>query len=283
LPEVRAARKSPGKPEVRERETGGGAPVILTIGHSTRPIDEFVQLLQQHGVELLADIRTIPRSRHNPQFNSEALAKSLARAGIEYAHLKELGGLRRPRPDSINMGWRNASFRGYADYMQTPEFEQALERLLRLCAQRRCAVMCAEAVPWRCHRSLLADALLARGIGAEHIISGSRREAHRFTPFARVERQRVLYPKEPANEEPQKAKAGSRSKPAAAAQAELKFDEGVSMPRKRGKRKFTAATEARRRARLASGSPPAERVIPDKRHKSPKHKKALNDSAEISE
>ena len=132
---MRAARKSQGKPEVGEREPGGWAPAILTIGHSTRPIDEFVQLLQQHGVERLVDIRTIPRSRHNPQFNSEALAKSLARAGIEYAHLKELGGLRRPRPDSINMGWRNASFRGYADYMQTPEFEQALQRLLRLCAR----------------------------------------------------------------------------------------------------------------------------------------------------
>ena len=272
---MHAARKSPAKSEVREREPGGVAPKILTIGHSTRPIDEFIALLQQNGVERLVDIRTIPRSRHNPQFNSEALAKSLSREGIEYAHLKELGGLRHPRPDSINMGWRNASFRGYADYMQTPEFEEALQRLLRLCEQKRCAVMCAEAVPWRCHRSLVADALLARGIAVEHIMSGNRREAHSLTPFARVEEQRVLYPKESA-----KAQAGSRSKPAAA-QAELKFDEGVSMPRKRGKRKFTAATEARRRARLAAGSPPAERVIPDKRRRLPKHKKVLEDFTEI--
>jgi hypothetical protein len=273
---MQATRKSPGKGAVRERELSDGAvPVILTIGHSTRPMDEFMALLQQHGVERLVDIRTIPRSRHNPQFNSEALAKSLYREGIEYAHLKELGGLRHPRPDSINMGWRNASFRGYADYMQTPEFEEALQRLLRLCERKRCAVMCAEAVPWRCHRSLVADALLARGIAVEHIMSGSRREAHSLTPFARVERQRVLYPKESA-----KAQAGSRSKPAAA-QAELKFDKGVSMPRKRGKRKFTAATEARRRARLAAGSPPAERVIPDKRRRPPKHKKVLEDFTEI--
>ncbi len=278
---MHAARKSSGKSEVREREPGGVAPEILTIGHSTRPIDEFIALLQQNGVERLVDIRTIPRSRHNPQFNSEALANSLHREGIEYAHLKELGGLRHPRPDSINMGWRNASFRGYADYMQTPEFEEALQGLLRQCEQKRCAVMCAEAVPWRCHRSLVADALLARGIAVEHIMSGSRREAHGLTPFARVEKQRVLYPKESAKEEPPKAKAGSRSKPAAVAQAELKFDEGVSMPRKKGKRKFTAATEARRRARLAAGSPPAERVIPDKRRKPVKHKKVLEDFTEI--
>jgi hypothetical protein len=274
---MHAARKSPDKAQVREREpSAGAAPVILTIGHSTRPIDEFIALLQQHGVERLVDIRTIPRSRHNPQFNSETLAKSLARAGIEYAHLKELGGLRRARHDSINMGWWNASFRGYADYMQTPEFEEALQRLLRLCEQKRCAVMCAEAVPWRCHRSLVADALLARGIAVEHIMSGSRRDAHSLTPFARVEKQRVFYPKESAE-----AEAGSPSKPAAAAQAELKFDEGGSMPRKKGKRKFTAATEARRRARLAAGSPPAERVIPDKRRKPAKHKKVLEDFTEI--
>jgi uncharacterized protein DUF488 len=279
---MHATRKSPAKAEVRERKpSDSAAPVILTIGHSTRPIDEFIALLQQHGVERLVDIRTIPRSRHNPQFNSEALAKSLACAGIEYAHLKELGGLRHPRPDSINMGWRNASFRGYADYMQTPEFQEALQRLLRLCEEKRCAVMCAEAVPWRCHRSLLADALLARGIAAEHIMSGSRRDAHSLTPFARVEKQRVFYPKELAKEEPPKTEAGSRSKPAAKMQAELKFDEGPSMPRKKGMRKFTAATEARRRARLAAGTPPAERVIPDKRRKPAKHKKVLEDFTEI--
>jgi uncharacterized protein (DUF488 family) len=176
------------------KPSGGRAPLILTIGHSTRPIDQFIELLRQHGVERLADIRTIPRSRHNPQFNGDALAKSLEREGIAYTHLQELGGLRHPRRDSINTGWRNASFRGYADYMQTDEFEQALGRLLQLCAEKRCAVMCAEAVPWRCHRSLLADALLAHGVSVEHILSGSRRDVHNLTPFARIQDQRVVYP-----------------------------------------------------------------------------------------
>jgi hypothetical protein len=276
---VHAARKSPDKLAPGSLESGKGVRrVILTIGHSTRPIDEFIELLQQNGVERLVDIRTIPRSRHNPQFNSEALAKSLEREGIEYAHLKELGGLRRPRPDSVNTGWRNASFRGYADYMQTPEFEEALQRLQRLCTEKGCTVMCAEAVPWRCHRSLVADALLAQGTAVEHIISGSRREAHSLTPFARVENKRILYPKQSSGAVPE-----TRPNKASAAQAELRFDEGGSMPSKPRKRKFTAATEARRRARLAAGSPPAERVIPDKRRKPAKHKKPLKDRAEISD
>jgi uncharacterized protein (DUF488 family) len=170
------------------------APLILTIGHSTRPIAEFLKFLRQHDVERLVDIRTIPRSRRNPQFNGDALAKSLAREGLECAHLKELGGLRRPRPDSVNTGWRNASFRGYADYMQTEEFEEGVRRLLLLSGEVRCALMCAEAVPWRCHRSLLADALVARGIGVEHILSGRRREAHHLTPFAKIANGRVVYP-----------------------------------------------------------------------------------------
>ena len=169
-------------------------PLILTVGHSTRPIKEFVELLRRHGVERLVDIRTIPHSRRNPQFNSEALSKSLERDGISYAHLKELGGLRHPRQDSVNTGWGNASFRGYADYMQTDEFEQAVGRLLHLCAEKRCAVMCAEAVPWRCHRSLLADALAARGIVVEHILTATRRDVHKITPFARIENERASYP-----------------------------------------------------------------------------------------
>ncbi len=193
----------------------GGALPILTIGHSTRPIDEFIELLRQHGVERLVDIRTIPRSRRNPQFNSEALAKSLEDKGIGYVHLKELGGLRHPRPDSINTGWRNDGFRGYADYMQTAEFDEALRRLLELCEGKRCAAMCAEAVPWRCHRSLLADALVARGIPVEHILSGSRRDVHNLTPFARIENGRVTYPE---------SKAARWKKKISAAQAELKFD-----------------------------------------------------------
>jgi len=262
-------QKSPGN----LRSGRGGAQPILTIGHSTHPIDKFIELLRQHGVERLVDIRTIPRSRHNPQFNSEALAKSLGHEGIGYAHLKELGGLRHPRRDSINMGWRNASFRGYADYMQTAEFEQALQQLLELCAEKRCAVMCAEAVPWRCHRSLVADALVARGIAVEHILSGSRRDVHSLTPFGRIENGRVVYPK---------TEAEAPGKKAPAAQAELRFnDSETAMPSKKRKTKFTAAKEARRRARLAAGTPPAERVIPDKRRKPPKHKKSVEDMTEI--
>jgi hypothetical protein len=203
------AQKSSG-----DLRSGGGAPSILTIGHSTRPIDEFIELLRQHGVERLVDIRTIPRSRRNPQFNNEALAKSLEDEGIGYVHLKELGGLRHPRHDSINTGWRNDGFRGYADYMQTAEFEEALRRLLELCEGKRCAAMCAEAVPWRCHRSLLADALVVRGIPVEHILSGSRRDVHSLTPFARIENGQVTYPE---------AKAGAARKRAAATQVELKF------------------------------------------------------------
>lgn len=251
----------------------GGAPAILTIGHSTRSIDEFVELLRQHGVERLVDIRTIPRSRRNPQFNSEALARSLKRESIGYTHIKELGGLRHARKDSINTGWRNASFRGYADYMQTEEFASAVGDLLQLCREKRCAVMCAEAVPWRCHRSLLADALAARGIAVEHILSGTRRDVHNITSFARIENERVTYP-EPRTE--------ARQEKSAAGQAELRFEQSeADMPGKKRKTKFTAAKEARRRARLAAGSPPAERVIPDKRSKAPKHKKPLEDLSEI--
>jgi uncharacterized protein (DUF488 family) len=202
------------KPAGDLRPGSGGAPPILTIGHSTHPIDQFIELLRQHGVERLVDIRTIPRSRRNPQFNREALAKSVEDQGIGYVHLKELGGLRHPRRDSINTGWRNAGFRGYADYMQTAEFEEALRRLLQLCEGKRCAAMCAEAVPWRCHRSLLADALVARGIPVEHILSGSRRNVHSLTPFARIENGRVTYPN---------SKAARMHKKVSAAQAELKF------------------------------------------------------------
>ena len=254
----------------------GGAPPIFTVGHSTRPIDEFIELLRQNGIERLVDIRTIPRSRHNPQFNSEALAKSVANKGISYAHLKELGGLRHPRPVSINTGWRNASFRGYADYMQTAEFEEGLRRLLQLCEGKRCAVMCAEAVPWRCHRSLLADALVARGIPVEHILSGSRRDVHNITPFARIENDRLIYPK---------AEAEAARKRVAATQTALRFENSeAAMPGKRRKTKnFTAAKEARRRARLTAGTPPTERVIPDKRRKPPKHKKPIQELQETPE
>jgi uncharacterized protein (DUF488 family) len=167
---------------------------VLTIGHSTRPLADFLELLSTHGVETVLDIRTIPRSRHNPQFNRETLPKALRRVGIGYMHLKKLGGLRHPRPDSPNAGWRNASFRGFADYMQTPEFEAGLERLNKLTEKKRCALLCAEAVPWRCHRSLVADALTVRKTPVEHILNRSRRQPHALTPFARVHGKRITYP-----------------------------------------------------------------------------------------
>jgi uncharacterized protein (DUF488 family) len=167
---------------------------IFTVGHSTRPIEEFLSLLQVHGVELLVDIRAVPRSRTNPQFNRETLAESLHSAGSEYLHMPALGGLRQARDDSPNSGWKNASFRGYADYMQTPAFARAIDTLINLGAGKQVAIMCAEAVPWRCHRSLVADALIARGIAVEDILAATRRQAHKLTPFARVEGTRVWYP-----------------------------------------------------------------------------------------
>ena len=170
--------------------------VVYTIGHSTRPADEFVALLQAHGVRHLVDVRTIPRSRHNPQYNADALAATLTAAGIDYTQMKSLGGLRRPKPDSVNAGWRNESFRGYADYMQTPEFAAAVDALLALGARQPTAIMCAEAVPWRCHRSLVADALLARGVEADEIVSETKASPHKLTSFAQVEGTTVTYPPE---------------------------------------------------------------------------------------
>lgn len=170
------------------------SPLVLTVGHSTRTIDEFIQLLQAHAVTRVVDVRTVPRSRHNPQFNREQLPVSLRVVGISYVHMPALGGLRRTTAVSVNTGWRNTSFRGYADYMQTPEFRAAIEALIAMAACDRLALMCAEAVPWRCHRSLIADALLVRGIRSEDISSVSRRAVHRLTPFARVRGTRITYP-----------------------------------------------------------------------------------------
>ncbi len=169
---------------------------VFTIGHSTRPIVEFIALLKSHGVKRVIDVRTIPRSRHNPQFNRETLSLSLRAAGIGYTHLKKLGGLRRANPDSINRGWRNASFRGFADYMQTPEFVSGLERALKLATTKPCALMCAEAVPWRCHRSLIADALTVRQVPVEEIVSRTRMQRHKITPFALLRGTRITYPDE---------------------------------------------------------------------------------------
>jgi len=167
---------------------------LLTVGHSNRSLEEFLSLLEAHGVELVADIRSVPRSRHNPQFNREALPESLAAASIGYLHVPGLGGLRHPQKDSINGGWRNASFRGYADYMQTAAFAKALAELLQVAATRRTAIMCAEAVPWRCHRSLVADAFTARGVPVEHIMSNAPASPHKLTPFAHVAGKKVTYP-----------------------------------------------------------------------------------------
>lgn len=167
---------------------------VFTVGHSTRPIVEFIALLDAYGIRRLVDIRTVPRSRHNPQFSADALAESLPAAGIVYTGMQALGGLRRARKDSSNTAWRNASFRGYADYMQTDAFRGALAELIHLSRGERTAIMCAEAVPWRCHRSLVADALNARGIAAVEIFSQTNARLHKLTPFARVEGESVTYP-----------------------------------------------------------------------------------------
>lgn len=168
--------------------------VIYAVGHSTRPIDKFVELLQAHEIKTLVDIRTIPRSRTNPQFNQATFAAELARAGIRYVHMPALGGLRRANKNSQNLGWQNSSFRGFADYMQTGDFEAGLEELLHIGGGSRTAIMCAEGNPFRCHRSLVADALTARGIPVFHISSRKTARPHTMTPFAHIEGTRVSYP-----------------------------------------------------------------------------------------
>jgi len=167
--------------------------VVWTIGHSTRSIEVVAALTHAHGVNTIADVRTVPRSRHNPQWNRETLPEALGRLGLRYVHLPGLGGLRRPQPDSPNTAWVNAGFRGYADYMQTTEFTRSLESLIQL-ARERVAVMCAEAVPWRCHRSLIADALTVRGLRVEHIMTAARSDTHRLSASAHVEGTRITYP-----------------------------------------------------------------------------------------
>jgi uncharacterized protein (DUF488 family) len=206
------------------KQASNAAPLVVrTVGHSTRPIAEFLQLLRSHGIERLVDVRTVPRSRHNPQFNREKLSQSLHAAHIHYSYMPGLGGFRHARRDvanqtaanidpahvnpaqvnsahtgSVNMGWRNASFRGYADYMQTAEFEQHLEELIALALAEKIAVMCAEAVPWRCHRSLIADALTARGIEVREITGANSERLHALTSFAEVHGTRISYPAEAA-------------------------------------------------------------------------------------
>lgn len=168
--------------------------VIFTIGHSTHPIETFIEMLRGSQVERLADIRTIPRSRHNPQFAGEALSESLSQVGIDYVYLPKLGGLRRTSKDSPNKGWRNTSFRGYADHMQTLEFAEGLEELLQLAQEKTTAIMCAEAVPWRCHRSLVADALIVKGVVVKDIMTVTSVKPRKLNPMAVVEGEAITYP-----------------------------------------------------------------------------------------
>lgn len=176
-------------------------PTIFTIGHSTHSIDEFITLLQAHGVKEIVDVRSIPKSRHNPQFNSDILKESLKQAHIRYKHLKKLGGLRHTTKDSINIGWHNTSFRGYADYMGTAEFAEGLETLEKIAEQRETAIMCAEAVPWRCHRSLIADALTKQRWDVFDIMSLKTASKHRLTSFLRVKKGQLIYPEPQVKEE----------------------------------------------------------------------------------
>jgi hypothetical protein len=170
---------------------------LLTIGHSKRSLDEFVSMLRAHGIEQVVDVRRFPGSRRVPQFNRDSLAESLRTQGFAYAHLPSVGGMRKPSPDSRNGAWRNAAFRGYADYMATEEFRSGLGKLMELARAKRTAIMCAEAVPWRCHRSLISDALIARGFEVEDILSEKARSKHELTPFAKISGHDITYPLKP--------------------------------------------------------------------------------------
>lgn len=167
---------------------------VYTVGHSTRTMHEFVSLLNCYSVSLVVDVRTVPRSRHNPQFNKEILPDTLKPYGVRYIHMPEIGGLRHPKRDSINLAWKNMGFRGYADYMQTKEFTDSLLKIMVLARENCLALMCAEALPWRCHRSLISDALVVRHIKVLHIISATNTITHQLTEFAQVEGTKITYP-----------------------------------------------------------------------------------------
>ena len=179
-----------------EEVTSQQKTVVFTIGHSTRPVEEFIEVIRAYGIKKVVDVRTIPKSRHNPQFNKDTLSESLKAVKIGYFHMNGLGGLRHALKDSLNTGWRNASFRGFADYMQSEEFQENLEKLIDEAMKRATVVMCAEAVPWRCHRSLIGDALLVRGVHVRHIISARSSKDHTLTPWAKVEGGKITYPPE---------------------------------------------------------------------------------------
>ena len=182
------------RPDSTSGDIAPEGPLICTIGHSNRPLDAFVDLLQHNEIVRVLDVRTVPRSRHNPQFNQDALPMSLEAVQISYTHLPGLGGLRHARADSPNTGWHNLSFRGYADYMQAAEFAENVDWVASLARNERCVLMCAEAVPWRCHRSMIGDALLVRGVRVEDIIGPKGRRAHVLTAFAHVDGTRITYP-----------------------------------------------------------------------------------------
>lgn len=167
---------------------------IFTIGHSTHPIKEFLELLKAFKIDVVSDVRSIPKSRHNPQFNSVDLENSLKTTGMEYVHMSGLGGLRHTSKNSVNTAWQNTSFRGYADYMQTSDFKNNLGKLADLARQRVVVIMCSEALPWRCHRSLISDALLVHGFAVEHIMSRRITKPHQMTPWAKVEGDTITYP-----------------------------------------------------------------------------------------
>ena len=169
-------------------------PLLCTIGHSNRSLETFIDLLRSNEIVHVLDVRTVPRSRHNPHFNRETLPEFLSEAGIAYTHLPGLGGLRHARAGSPNSGWHNLSFRGYADYMQSPEFAENVQWVSQLAGIERCVLMCAEAVPWRCHRSLIADALLVRGVRVEDIVGSKKRTPHVLTAFAHVDGMQITYP-----------------------------------------------------------------------------------------
>lgn len=181
--------------------TASSPPLVCTIGHSNRSIDVFIDLLKRNQVTHIIDVRTVPRSRHNPQFNRDTLPASLAEHHIAYTYLSELGGLRHARKESINTGWRNLSFRGYADYMQSDAFSKNVDLVAALAPIERCALMCAEAVPWRCHRSMIGDALLVRGVEVEDIIGPKDRKPHNLTPFAHVDGTQITYPPDASAED----------------------------------------------------------------------------------
>ncbi len=169
-------------------------PIIYTVGHSNRTIEQFVEILQNHGVRQIVDVRSVPKSRHNPQFNSDSLKQSLQKAYISYKRIEKLGGFRHTTKDSVNLGWRHASFRGFADYMATPEFSDGIDALVKIAGLRETAIMCAEAVPWKCHRSLISDALVKRGWNVRDIMSRTGASRHRLTPFLKIKKGKLVYP-----------------------------------------------------------------------------------------